>query len=178
MGTAQRSIALALAAAAVAGCLEKEPGKPAGYLGDAAVLPPGADAGTGRHDAQHEVPPVDGAADKWAGQWNFVDGSSGLNCEGAISVTSSAGFMVITPAPSGDVLVVQMNGCSFTFFLDGDTATADPPDQSCPLWAIPNIPHWSLTMQPDGSLQEKLAGQVWLNGQACMISGTSILMHQ
>jgi hypothetical protein len=174
MNAARRAILLAVATAAMAGCLEQKPGKPAGYLGDAAFLPDAA----ARQDAQHEYPVVDGAADKWAGQWNFVDGSSGVNCSGAISVTESTGSMVITPAPGGDVLVVQMGGCGFTFFLDGDTATSDPPDQSCPLWAIPNIPEWSLTMQPDGTLQEKLGGRIWLNGEACMIAGASVLMHQ
>jgi hypothetical protein len=176
MRTARRALAVVFASAAIAGCLEQKPGKPPGYLGNDPSLP---DAGAPmRQDAQHEHPVVDGAADKWAGQWNFVDGSSGLNCSGAISVTESKGFMVITPAPSGDILVVAMGGCTFSFFLDGDTATSDPPDQGCPLWAIPNIPSWTLTMQPDGTLREKLGGQVWLRGEACMISGTSTLVHQ
>jgi hypothetical protein len=176
MDAGRTSITLAVAATLLAGCLESKPGKPSGYLGDGAAPP--SDAAVGRRDAQHEVPPVDGAADAWAGQWNFVDGSSGLNCHGAISVSAAAGFMVITPAPSGDILIVQVNGCSFSFFLDGNTATTEPPDQSCPLWATPIIPQWTLTMQPDGTLQEKLGGQVWMGGEACMISGTSTLMHQ
>jgi hypothetical protein len=174
---APRWIVLAAAVVTLAACLERKPGKPPGYLGDAATLPPDAGA-TPRVDAQHEVPPVDGMADKWAGQWNFVDGSSGLNCSGALSIMASAGFMVIEPAPGGDILLVKMNGCSFSFFLDGDTATSDPPDQACPLWMIPTIPYWALTMQPDGTLQEKLGGQIWLRGEACMISGTSTLVHQ
>jgi hypothetical protein len=71
-----------------------------------------------------------------------------------------------------------MGGCSFTFFLDGDTATVNPPDQACALWDIPTIPNWSLTMQPDGTLQEKLGGTFWRNGEACIISGGSTLVHQ
>jgi hypothetical protein len=93
-------------------------------------------------------------------------------------VLASAGFLVITPAPSGDILSVQMNGCTFLFFLDGDTATKEPPDQACPLWAIPNVPEWSLTMQEDGTLREKLGGQVWVAGERCLISGSSKLVHQ
>ena len=113
-----------------------------------------------------------------AGQWTFVSGSSGVNCNGTISVTASSGFMTITPAPSGDLLTVQMSGCSFSFFLDGDTAIADPPDQRCAVWAIPNIPVWTLRMQADGTLEEKLGGRIWLNGEACMLSGKSTLMRK
>jgi hypothetical protein len=167
-----------LASLALGGCLESSPGKPKGYLGDAGYSPEPDGSSTQRRDAVHEFPVVDGAADAWAGQWDFIDGSSGLNCSGTISVTASSGFMNIMAAPSGDLLNVAVNGCSFSFFLDGATATADPPDQRCALWAIPNIPVWTLTLKDDGTLEEKLGGQVWLNGQVCMLSGKSTLMRR
>jgi hypothetical protein len=167
------------------GCLEATPPPVSGWVYDGAgAVPP--DAGASERDldatpadlAPFETDPGDGGAASWAGHWTFVSGSSGVNCGGSFSVTASSGFMVITPAPAGDLLTVQINGCSFTFALVGDTATTAPPDQACAAWAIPTIPIWTLTMKPDGTLQEKVGGQIWLNGQACMLSGTSTLVRQ
>jgi hypothetical protein len=88
-----------------------------------------------------------------------------------VAVTASEGLVVI--APAGDVLSVQQSGCAFTFTVDGDTATMEP-DQVCAAWAI-QIPMWSLTLQPDGSLQETLGGRIWLDGGPCTVSGKSTL---
>jgi hypothetical protein len=168
----------AAGALAGAGCLESKPAPVTGSDGD--FYDPGPDAGgpTTRLDAAA----VDGAgadADTaaWAGTWAFTSGGSGLDCDGSFSVSMTTGVLVIAAAQSNH-LTVQSSGCTFAFAVSGDVATTDPPDQACALWAVPTIPIWTLTLRADGTMAEKLGGQVWVDGEQCDVSGSATLARQ
>jgi len=165
----------------LAGCLESTPPPVHPYVSDATAFPPadaGRDGDAGAREVDPAAPLADGGAENWAGKWTFTSGSTGVNCGGAISVQASEGFLVITPNATGDGLTVRVGGCSFHFALAGDTATTDPPEQSCANWAIPVIPVWTLTMKPDGTLEEKLGGQVSMSGESCTLFGKSTLTRE
>jgi hypothetical protein len=176
---AARGAALALLAWTVAGCLESTPPAVKSHLGSdgEVILPePILDAGERDPDASFRDASEIGP-DAWAGTWAFVSGSQGIACGNVISVVATSGFLDITPSSSGTQLTVREDGCVFHFTLADVTATSDP-NQACAAWAIPTIPVWTLTMQPDGTLREKLGGRILMNGEVCTISGGSTLVRQ
>jgi hypothetical protein len=162
---------LAACALAGVGCLDKTPATPTGYGGEVPVT----DAGVAEVALGDAL--ADGTVAAWAGTWTFTSGSQGLMCGGSISAATESGTLAISASTSGRALIVQEDGCSFVFTLDGETATSEP-NQSCAAWTIATIPMWTLTMQPDGTLIEKLGGEVWLDGQICQIWGGSTLVRQ
>jgi hypothetical protein len=162
---------LAACALAGPGCLEKAPPASGGYAGEQ----PPTDAGVA--DVALGDALTDGTVAAWSGTWTFTSGSEGINCGGSLSAGAVSGNLAISASPSGRALVIQEDGCSFVFTLVDGTATSEP-NQSCAAWTVPTIPLWTLTMQPDGTLLEKLGGQVWLDGQPCQISGGSTLVRQ
>jgi hypothetical protein len=160
-----------LTACALAGCLDETPATSSGYGGEVPLTDAGgADGALG--DAL-----TDGAVAAWSGVWTFTSGAQGLMCGGSLSAAAVSGNLVISASTSGRALIVQQDGCPFVFTLDGDTATSAP-NQSCAAWTIATIPTWTLTMQPDGTLAEKLGGEVLFDGQVCEIWGGSTLVRQ
>jgi hypothetical protein len=157
-----------------AGCLERTPPPVSGLAGADAGPPVSSDAGVG---VPADAGPLGDAASAWVGTWAFTSGSEGLLCGGDLSVVSPEGVLAISLAPSGRSLLVLEDGCPFAFTLVGDTATSEP-NQACAAWSVPTIPDWTLTLRPDGTLAEKLGGQVWLDGQECEISGGSTLSRR
>jgi hypothetical protein len=181
-----RTVVPWLASLLAAGCLEKTPPHSQGYLPDSGgVFGAGAcpDAGATPPDASADAAATDDAdasvdaaddAGAWAGTWTFVSGGSGVACPDGISNAASMGKLTITASASGSGLTVAEDACTFHFTLVGDTATSDC-GQSCSAWAIPTIPIWTLTLKPDGTLEEHVGGRIGLNGETCTISGTSKL---
>jgi hypothetical protein len=190
-----------LASLLAAGCLEKTPPPSHGYLPDsggvvaasacpdAGAAPPDASVDAASNDDANAS--ADGTADEgavdadasadavddagaWVGTWTFVSGGSGVACPDGISNAASMGKLTIAVSASGSGLTVSEDACTFHFTLEGDTATSDC-GQSCSAWAIPTIPSWTLTLKPDGTLEEHLGGRIGLNGETCTISGTSKL---
>jgi hypothetical protein len=172
----------------LAGCLESTPPPVKSPLGDGGFAQPppepAVDAGGDDTDGQADdagpadrEPASDGGPAAWAGTWRFVSGSQGIACGNALSVTAVSGFLDIVPSSSGTLLSVTEDGCVFQFALSGDTASVEA-GQACAAWAIPTIPSWTLTMQPDGTLTETLGGRVYMNGEVCTISGGSTLVRQ
>jgi hypothetical protein len=165
------------------GCLGVEPSSSGTRLGDAAVVVPDPDA-SAEPDASVsdvaavEVDPADAGLAAWTGTWAFTKGSSGVNCAGTISASTMTGVLSIEPGASANHLTILESGCSFSFALAGATATSDPPGQSCAVWSIPTIPEWTLTMKSDGTLTEKLGGEVAIGGSACLVSGMFTLVRQ
>ena len=164
-------LVLAACALAGAGCLEKTPAAATGYGGEQPLMD-AAVAEVALGDAL-----ADGTVAAWTGTWTFTSGSQGLFCEGSLAVTTVSGVLQITASPSGRALDVQEDGCPFVFTLDGATATSEP-NQSCAAWTVATIPIWTLTMQPNGALVEKLGGDVLVDGEVCQISGGSTLVRQ
>jgi hypothetical protein len=171
--------ALVILGLTTVGCLEATPPPVKGYArsdGEVILAEPKTDAGASERDPDASFPDAFGP-DAWAGTWTFVSGSQGIACGNVISFVATEGFLDITPSDSGTQLTVREDGCAFHFTLVDATATSDP-DQACAAWAIPTIPEWTLTMQPDGTLREKLGGRILMNGDVCTISGGSTLVRQ
>jgi hypothetical protein len=182
--------ALATIAFAAAGCQQSSPSQ-LGYLppGDGEIVQP-ADAGAfesgavtndGTPDA--DVATVDGAsgpdggAAAFAGTWKYASGSEGNLCGGSLAVVQEEGFLDIMAASSGNLLTVIDDGCPFVFDVAGFVASEEP-GQACDAWSIPTIPTWTLTLQPDGTLLEKIGGEVAIGGDECILSGGGSLVRQ
>jgi len=172
--TARRRLLVVLALCA-GGCSSTPAAK--GYLDDSGVfVPPTPDASV--TDDAGEGGAVDGGDPAaWAGTWKYTSGSQGNMCGGSLAVVATEGFLDITPSASGRLLSVVDDGCTFVFDLAGDVATEED-NQSCSAWAIPTIPTWTLTMQSDGTLREKIGGQVVIGGEICTLSGGATLARQ
>jgi hypothetical protein len=97
-------------------------------------------------------------------------------CGASFVVEATEGFLLITS--SADGLTVTEDGCSFRFAVAVDVATQTPPGQPCANWAIPVIPEWTLTMKPDGTLEERIGGRVSVGGESCTIGGKATLRRQ
>jgi hypothetical protein len=119
----------------------------------------------------------DGGAAAFAGTWKYVSGSEGNLCGGSLAVVQEEGFLDITASSSGDLLTVIDDGCPFIFNVTGFVASEES-GQSCNAWAIPTVPTWTLTLQPDGTLREKIGGQVAVSGDVCTLSGGGTLVRQ
>jgi hypothetical protein len=169
--------ALVAGAALAGGCIDEASPPPIKRVEDAGFVP--QDGGPPGEDAavDPDGPIGDGGIEAWAGSWRFSAGSQGVTCGGSISVMGVEGFVLITPSGPRELTLVE-DGCSFRFTVVGDTATKNPAGQGCAKWAVPVIPVWTLTMQPDGTLEERLSGSVTLNGEPCTIGGRSTLVHQ
>jgi hypothetical protein len=163
-----------LGAASSAGCLEDTPPPPRQH--DSGIVWP--DAGAPEDAGEAEVaPPGDGGTEAWAGTWQYVSGAAGVTCGGSLSLEGVEGYLLIEAA-SFNGLTITSDGCMFRFLLSGETATKTPPGQACAKWAVPVIPEWTLTRQPDGTLEEKLGGAISQGGQSCTISGRATLRRQ
>jgi hypothetical protein len=147
-----------------------------GYLDSGVFIPPTPDT-SANDDADQDGPVDDANPAAWAGTWKYISGSEGNLCDGSLAVVATEGFLDITPSASGRLLSVVDDGCHFVFDLAGDVATAED-NQSCNAWAIPTIPSWTLTMQPDGTLLERIGGQVVVGGEICTLSGGGTLARQ
>jgi hypothetical protein len=171
-----RGALLLLVAIVAIGCVERTPGHASGYFDtDSAVFEPPPDGGAS--DSIDAGDWLDGGGDAWAGTWAYVSGSQGLACGGSIAITATTGSLQITPAPTVPSLTVIDDGCTFRFDVVGSVASSQA-DQSCSAWAIPTIPTWTLTMQPDGTLREVLGGRLYRGGEICTISGGGTLARQ
>lgn len=170
-------VVLSMVALLGAGCLESAPAPPKGYVDDAgsvprdAAAPDLADGPPGFRDGG------DGGTEDWAGIWQFVSGSMAVTCGGSFSVQGVEGYLSIK-ADGADGLTVEEDGCTFHFAVAGDVATQTPAGQTCAKWAIPMIPEWTLTMQADGTLEERLGGGVSVGGESCTIGGRATLRRQ
>jgi hypothetical protein len=176
-GLAVRASALGVLVA-VGGCVEKAPGHAPRPFGDAAVFePPDAGASDDADDSTDAGSGPDGGAAAWVGTWKYQSGSQGIACGNSISVVAVSGGLDIMVQGGGSTLTVREDGCAFLFDVKGWVASSEA-GQSCSAWAIPTIPTWTLTMQPDGTLREKLAGRLYMNGEVCTISGGAVLVRQ
>lgn len=180
MRRAAPALLLGALAASYAGCTEATPPPVKSPFGDGEVVqpPPTEDAGTPSDVAcASDSGAVDGGAAAWAGTWKYVSGSQGDMCGGSLAVIATEGFLDITPSASGTLLTVVEDGCHFVFDLACDVATEEA-NQPCAAWAIPTVPIWTLTMQPDGTLREKIGGQVVVGAEVCTLSGGATLVRQ
>lgn len=173
-----RPVVSLLVALFAAGCLEETPPPPKGHVEDAGSVPrDAAPVDGGAQDSDGSPLSLDGGIEDWVGTWKFVSGSMGLTCGGSFSVQGVEGYLLIEVAGT-DGLTVTEDGCTFHFAFAGDTATLSPSGQACPKWAIPVIPEWTLTMQRDGTLEERLSGSVTSGGETCTIGGRATLQRQ
>jgi len=159
------------------GCYEATPPPVERSDGGFFVPQPSSDAGPHEAGVPYEAGAFDGGPGAWAGRWVYVSGSQGNLCGGTLAVVATEGFLDITPAASGTTLTIVDDGCPFTFDL-ADTVATEEADQSCSAWAIPMVPEWTLTMQTDGTLLEKIGGRVVEGGEVCTLSGGATLARQ
>lgn len=80
-----------------------------------------------------------GAADpahRYVGTWSFASGTDNVSCPNGASTTKLTGSVTIKPASRGGLLVLDAEGCNFTYALDGEQAKAS--GKSCS-FAVPEL---------------------------------------
>jgi hypothetical protein len=75
-------------------------------------------------------------AQRYLGTWSFTSGADNVSCPSGTTAASLKGNVTITRAADGSLLVLDPEGCDFTYALDGDHATTK--SRSCS-FAVPEL---------------------------------------
>ncbi|MCU1276836.1 MAG: hypothetical protein JWM53_382 [bacterium] len=125
-------------------------------------------------------------AQPYMGTWMFASGTDNVSCPNGSSATKLSGNVTIKRATDGSILVLDPEGCNFTYALDGDRAKTS--GRSCS-FAVPElgagvtaaVTYDTITLATaDGkSMDDTFSGTVVYNASTgaldCVFSGTATL---
>jgi phage-related minor tail protein len=125
-------------------------------------------------------------ADRYMGTWMFASGTDNVSCPNGASATKLTGNVTIKRATDGSLLVLDPEGCNFTYALDGERAKTSA--RSCS-FAVPElgagvtaaVTYDTITLATsDGkSMDDTFSGTVTYNASTgaldCVFSGTATL---
>ncbi|HEX6837737.1 MAG TPA: hypothetical protein VF334_14255 [Polyangia bacterium] len=72
-------------------------------------------------------------AQPYLGTWSFASGTDNVSCPNGTSATKLSGNVTIKRATDGSLLVLDAEGCNFTYELDGSSAKASGRSCSFPV---------------------------------------------
>lgn len=75
-------------------------------------------------------------AQRFTGTWSFASGSDNVSCPNGTSAAKLTGNVTVKRATDGSLLVLDPEGCDFTYTLDGASAKAS--GRSCS-FAVPEL---------------------------------------
>jgi hypothetical protein len=73
---------------------------------------------------------------RFMGTWSFASGTDSVSCPNGTTEVKLTGTLTIKPATEGGLLVLDGEGCNFTYALAGDRATASGKTCSFPVPAL------------------------------------------
>jgi hypothetical protein len=125
-------------------------------------------------------------AQPYMGTWAFASGADNVSCPNGTTSTQLQGNVTIKHATDGGILVLDPEGCNFTYALDGERASASA--QSCS-FAVPElgagvtaaVTYDAITLAThDGmKMDDTFSGTVVYTSSAgaldCIFSGTATL---
>src|SRR5262245_23565026 len=57
------------------------------------------------------------------GTWSFTSGNDNVSCPNGTTSTRLSGSITVKPASDGGLLIIDPDGCNFTYALDGQRAS-------------------------------------------------------
>src|SRR5678815_118968 len=72
-------------------------------------------------------------AQRYLGTWSFASGSNNVSCPNGTSATKLVGNLTIARGSDGSLLVLDREGCNFTYAFDGDRAKTSARSCSFPV---------------------------------------------
>ena len=125
-------------------------------------------------------------AQRYLGTWSFASGTDNVSCPNGTTAAMLGGNVTIKRATDGSLLVLDPEGCNFTYELDGDAAKAS--GRSCS-FAVPELGQSvtaavtydaiTLTTSDGKTMDDTFSGTVAYSSSSgtldCVFSGTATL---
>jgi hypothetical protein len=125
-------------------------------------------------------------AQPYMGTWSFASGSDNVSCPNGTTAAKLTGNVTVKRATDGDLLVLDPEGCNFTYALDGASAKAK--GRSCS-FAVPELGQGvtaavtydaiTLTTSDGKTMDDSFSGTVVYNSSSgaldCVFSGDATL---
>jgi hypothetical protein len=130
-----------------------------------------------------------GAADpaqRYMGTWSFASGTDNVSCPNGTTAAKLSGNVSIKRATDGSLLVLDPEGCNFTYTLEGDRAKTSGKSCSFPapelgqgVTAAVTYDTITLATSDGKSMDDDFSGTVAYTSSAgtldCVFSGTATL---
>jgi hypothetical protein len=125
-------------------------------------------------------------AARYMGTWSFASGTDNVSCPNGTTAAKLSGNVTIKRATDGSLLVLDPEGCNFTYELDGDRAKASGRSCSFPVPELGQgitaaVTYDTITLSTsDGkSMDDSFSGTVAYTSSSgtldCVFSGTATL---
>ena len=125
-------------------------------------------------------------AQRYLGTWTFASGADNVSCPNGTNAAKLSGNVTIKRATDGSLLVLDPEGCNFTYALDGDRAKTSARSCSFPVPELgagvsAAVTYDTITLATsDGeSMDDSFSGTVVYNASTgaldCVFSGTATL---
>lgn len=125
-------------------------------------------------------------ADRYMGTWSFASGTDNVSCPNGTTAAKLTGNVTIKRATDGSLLVLDPEGCNFTYAMEGDRAKTSARSCSFPVPELgagvtAAVTYDSITLATsDGkSMDDTFSGTVVYNASTgaldCVFSGTGTL---
>ena len=126
-------------------------------------------------------------AQRYMGTWSFASGTDNVSCPNGTTAAKLSGNVSIKRATDGSLLVLDPEGCNFTYTLEAERAKASGKSCSFPVPELGQgvtaaVTYDSITLATsDGkSMDDDFSGTVVYTSSAgtldCVFSGTATLM--
>jgi hypothetical protein len=125
-------------------------------------------------------------ATPYLGTWSFASGTDNVSCPNGTTAAQLTGNVTIKHATDGSLLVLDPEGCNFTYALDGDSAKTSArscsfpvPELGAGVTAAATYDTITLTTSDGKSMDDTFSGSVVYNASTgmlnCIFSGTATL---
>ena len=123
---------------------------------------------------------------RWTGTWSFASGTDNVSCPNGTTATKLSGNVTIKPATDGGLVVLDPEGCNFSYELDGDRAKTSGRSCSFPVpelgqgvTAAVTYDAITLTMSDGKTMDDTFSGTVAYSSSSgtldCIFSGSATL---
>lgn len=123
---------------------------------------------------------------RWLGTWAFASGDDNVSCPNGATATKLTGSITVKPATGGGLVVLDKEGCNFTYALDGEQATTSAKSCSFPVPELgagvtAAVTYDTITLATsDGkSMRDSFSGRVAYKASTgtldCVFSGSATL---
>ncbi|MGZ3440990.1 MAG: hypothetical protein ACXVDD_15810 [Polyangia bacterium] len=125
-------------------------------------------------------------AERYMGTWMFASGTDNVSCPNGTTAAKLTGNVTIKRATDGSLLVLDPEGCNFTYALEGERAKASArsctfpvPELGAGVTAAVTYDTITLATSDGKSMDDSFSGTVTYNASTgaldCVFSGTAML---
>jgi hypothetical protein len=125
-------------------------------------------------------------AQRFTGTWSFASGNDNVSCPNGTTAAKLTGNVTVKRATDGSLLVLDPEGCNFTYALDGESAktnarscTFPVPELGAGVTAAATYDTITLATSDGKSMDDTFSGSVVYNASTgmlnCVFSGSATL---